>query len=258
MASVLIKLSGALTDDPAALTAVADAVRSYREAGMGTVLVHGGGKQMNEWSARMGLPVKQVAGRRITDAPTRDLLAAVLGMLNAGLVSGLRQRGVSAIGLTGADADLTTATRRAPLHIDGVETDFGLVAELRQVDAAVLRMAWAHGLTPVVACMAWNAEHGLLNLNADTFAEKLALASGATELVTLMEPVAVLDAAGKPLAELDRPTFEAGVRAGWITDGMRPKLEAAFRAVSGGVAGVRLTSAAGLLTGAGTRIRGAS
>lgn len=254
MGPSVLKLSGGLSDQPEALDQVAAHIR---EAAGPVVIVHGGGKQINALSEKLAVPVRQVAGRRITDAATMEVLMhTVGGSVNRGLVSDLMARGIDAIGLTGADGGLILGRKRAPLRIDGQEIDFGLVADIEFIRTDLLETLFKAGLTPVVACLAWSPDHGHLNINADTVAITVAAAVKASMITFLMEPEAVLDADRQPIPLMTESRFQEGVSAGWITDGMRPKLETAFKAVAKGIAEVRLTNPAGLASGGGTRVTG--
>lgn len=246
----VLKLSGSLSDDPASLDALCEYI-SHQESQI--IVVHGGGKQINEMCKQLGIPVLQVAGRRITTPETLDvLLKTVGGSLNRGIVSECRSRGINAVGLTGADGGLTTAHKRHPLTIDGVETDFQLVGELDAVDPSILHTLLSSGCVPVIGCLTWSDEHGYLNINADTFAIAIARALHADELVFLMEPEAVLDADKAPLSSLTHDEFTQGVAQGWITDGMRPKLETGFKALKSGIKSIKLANPAGLANKKGT------
>lgn len=246
----VLKLSGSLSDDAASLDHLCDYITTKRAQ---VVVVHGGGKQINEMCAQMGIPVMQVAGRRITTPETLDvLLKTVGGSLNRGLVSDFRNRGINAVGLTGADGGLTTSHKRPPLTIDGVETDFQLVGELDAVDPSILQVLLSGGFVPVIGCLTWSKDHGYLNINADTFAISIANALHADELVFLMEPEAVLDDEKHPLSHITMNDFLEGVKLGWITDGMRPKLETGFKALESGIKRIKLTNPAGLAQQKGT------
>lgn len=254
MGPSVLKLSGGLSGQPDALDAVAAHIH---DADHPVILVHGGGKQINALSEKLAVPVRQVAGRRITDAATLDvLLHTVGGSVNRGLVSDLMARGIDAIGLTGADGGLLIGRKRAPLPIDGETIDFGLVADIEFVRTDLLETLMAAGLTPVIACLAWAPEHGHLNINADTVAITVAAALNARSITFLMEPEAVMDAGRSPVPIMTPQMFRSGVADGWITDGMRPKLETAFNASTKGIPDVRLTNPAGLASGRGTRVTG--
>lgn len=222
----------------------------------GVTIVHGGGRQINTMSERLGIPVRQVAGRRITDRDTMDvLLATVGGSVNRKLVSEMRRNGLRAVGLTGADGELTTAVRREPLEIDGEAIDFGYVGHILSVQPEILQTLMEQRYVPVVACLTWSEEEGMLNINADTMAIEIAGSLFASELVMLMEPEAVLDADLKPIGSLTFSEFQQGVTEGWISAGMRPKLETGFKAVRSGLERVRLTNPEGLAGGGGTILK---
>lgn len=255
MEPVVVKISGNVADEPTELAAVAQWVARQTEAGQPVVLVHGGGRQINRTIERMGLPVTMVEGRRVTDAETLEVLTGVLGgLVNKHIVSEFRKTGIRAVGLTGVDGGLTTSHKRAPLVIKGEPVDFGLVGEIDSVDPVLLNTLLSTGLVPVVGCLTWSAEEGVLNINADTFANRLAVALGSQRLVAVMDVAAVLDAERQPLAALTHYDFHHGVQAGWIKDGMIPKLTTAFKALDAGLQSVLLTNARGLLEGRGTEL----
>jgi acetylglutamate kinase len=253
MEPVVVKISGGLTDDPESIDLLANFVRSASEKHIPVVLVHGGGKQINALCQQLGVDILQLEGRRVTTPETLDvLLYTVGGLVNRSLVSDLRCRGISAVGLTGADGELTTARRREPIRIGENLVDFQLVGELENVDPKLIYELLKSGYLPVVACLTWSKDYGLLNINADTFAIALAVSLSSTELVMLMEPEAVLNEDKEPISRMSVSQYAMGVRDGWIRDGMIPKLQTGFQAIKHGVNTVRLTNARGLSSGGGT------
>lgn len=255
MKTQFYKLSGNLVDSPAQLKALGHLIASAQAQGDRVIVVHGGGKQVNALSKALDVPVTQIQGRRVTDARTIEVLThTIAGSVNLNIVSALRSVDVRAMGLTGVDANITTASRRPPLPINGVPTDFGLVAELDSVDVSSLSILLDHGIVPVIGCLTWSPDHGILNINADTFANRIALAANADALTLLMEPDQVWGADGTPLGTLSEQECEVGIREGWISEGMLPKLSAGFSALSAGIRSVVLGSPTGLLTGKSTTL----
>jgi acetylglutamate kinase len=256
MSTILVKLSGNIIADTNALGKLTEYIHERRSNGDQAVLVHGGGRQINELSRRLDLPVHQVAGRRVTDESAREvLLYTVGGKANRELVAFLRSNDISSVGISGVDGELTTAFRRPPLDIDGEPVDFGLVGEMESVDRTLIEHLLKGGYVPVIGCLTWSPEDGILNINADTFSIRIALALQVGELIMLMDPPAVLDGKGKPVPGMHRTDWQRGLQEGWITDGMKPKLQTAFEALDKGVASVILANADTLAAGGGTRIQ---
>ena len=106
--------------------------------GVRVVLVHGGGPQLTELSAALGVPTRMVEGRRVTDQKSIDVTAMVLnGLINTRLLGICRDLDIEAVGLSGVDAGLVRAHRRAPVKIGSGElVDFGFVGDIAAVDTS--------------------------------------------------------------------------------------------------------------------------
>ena len=112
-------------------------------------MVHGGGPQLTELTAALGVPTRMVQGRRITDAKSIDATSMVLnGLINTRVLAICRALEINAIGLSGVDAGLVRAHRRPPMRLDEVAepVDFGFVGDIDRVDVTVIRQQLDHGL----------------------------------------------------------------------------------------------------------------
>jgi acetylglutamate kinase len=249
MSATVVKIGGALVADSVAMAEVWSGVDALRRGG-DVVVVHGGGPQATALARRLGHEPRIVAGRRVTTDVDLDVaLWTMRGALNARLVAGARKAGVPAVGLSGVDGGLVTVTRRPPGEVDGETVDFGHVGDIVACDPGVLAALVGAGFVPVVAPLCADAAGGVYNVNADTVALAIADALGAGALLLVARAGGVfsdLSRSSTQLSQLDGSAFDAGVRAGWITDGMRPKLEVGFRAVASGIADVRICAPAGV------------
>jgi len=253
MEPVVVKISGNVVDDHEALNAVLLWAKSQSDAGVPIVVVHGGGKQLNAYSARMGLQAVMIEGRRVTDAATLELVVAVLGgLVNKSIVAHCRTIGLSSCGITGIDGNMTTSHKRPPLQIHNEQVDFGFVGEIDTVDISLVQHLLAANIVPVIGCLTWSEHEGMLNINADTFSNKIASALKASCMYAVMDVEAVLDKNKQPMTHISHHDFHHGIQEGWILAGMVPKLTNAFKAIESGVEKVVLTNAAGLLAGRGT------
>jgi acetylglutamate kinase len=190
------------------------------------VLVHGGGKRITEWLERLGVPSTFQGGLRVTDARSLEVAAAVLrGVVNSELVSGLRDLGVDAVGLSGVDGGLLVAERIPEL---------GLVARVVGLRRDLLDAILVAGQVPVVAPLARDADGIVCNVNADDAAAGIAAGIGARQLVLLTDVDGVRDAEGHRLDQLTAGEAETLISSGVIAGGMVPKVRAALGALSWG------------------------
>ena len=250
-APIVVKIGGALVDQPPVLRSFWKAVRALRETAP-VVVVHGGGPQATALARRLGHEPTIVHGRRVTsDLDLQIVQWTLRGSLNAGLVASASEQGVRAVGLSGADGGLLRVTHRPPWQIDGQTVDFGWVGDVQSVDSAPLDALMTAGFVPVVAPLGLDTAGQLYNVNADTVAQAIAQALGAQQLLLVTESGGLRQSADDPtshLAHCDDATFDAGTAAGWIHGGMRVKLQVAFEALRCGIAEVFICAPDDLLT----------
>jgi acetylglutamate kinase len=220
------------------------------------VIVHGAGPQTTALSQKLGTPVRQVAGRRVTgDEELRNLLWAGRGELNSQLVASGFAQGISTVGLSGVDGGILQVDKRPPWKIDGQQVDFGWVGDVSCCDPSLPQALLEMQSVPVLASLGVDQQGQIYNVNADTVAAHLSMALATTgpravELQILTDSGGVLEQ-DQVLADLKRSTFASAVAAGWIEGGMRVKLDAGFLALAGGVKRVFINSSSGLLQATG-------
>src|SRR3954451_20119825 len=232
---VVLKYGGNAMSDDALKQAFAEDVAFLRFAGFQPVVVHGGGPQISVMLDRLGIESEFRGGLRVTTPLAMDVVRMVLvGQVQRELVGLVNEHGPLAVGLSGEDAGLFTATRTNTV-VDGEEVDLGLVGEVTEVrPEAVLDIVEA-GRIPVISSVAPDADGTVHNVNADTAAAALAVALGAEKLLVLTDVEGlyrdwpdsddvISEISPEALAEL-MPTLAAG---------MVPKMGACLQAVQGG------------------------
>ena len=252
--SAVVKLGGdALEGD--ALTAVARDIEATVAAGWQVLIVHGGGSQATAMSERLGVPARQVGGRRVTDSPTLDIMKMVVaGRLNVDLVAALRAAGTHAIGLCGASG-IVRAHKRPPRVVAGGgdgPVDFGLVGDIDTFDLRVLGLLLRAGYVPVLACLGADGDGAVLNINADLVASQLAVATRAAAFVAVTAVGGVRRDRSDPATRIARLTVSEArdaIAAGTVQGGMIPKLEEAFAPLEAGVAGFHIVAPGEILSG---------
>jgi acetylglutamate kinase len=257
----VVKLGGDVLEG-AARTEVARAVAEVHRALTGRLaVVHGGGAQVTALCTRLGLATRMVAGRRITDAPTLEVMEMVVaGQLNVELCAALQAAGVPAVGLH-AGSGIIRARKRPPRVTAGAgpdPIDFGLVGDVTGFDLPLLATLAGAGRLPVLSCLGLgemgegaDAPSAVLNLNADLAACQLAAALQAEALVAVTAVGGVRRDVADPHSRIPRLTVaeaRAAIADGSVKGGMIPKLEEAIAAITAGVARVEIVAPAEIAT----------
>jgi len=209
---------------------------------------------------KLGITSTFEDGLRVTDAAAMEIVEMVLaGAINGAIVRAINAAGnaafqidgadpdrvtkVKAVGLSGVDANLVTATKvtrtkRDPdSNIERV-VDLGYVGEPDKVDISVLEALAAQAdddFVPVVAPVGVGPDGKSFNINADTAAGAIAGALKAERVLFLTDIAGVLDKNGKLIEKLSVDEARGLIADGTAKGGMIPKLETAIQAVEKGV-----------------------
>jgi len=233
----VIKFAGALLEDDATVRELARQVAALAQEGHEILVVHGGGRLFTATLQRMAIESKFVAGLRVTDRETRDVAVMVFaGLLNKKLVTAISAEGQPAVGISAADAQCFTAE---PMVHNEVEGGLGYVGYLTGLNAPFIASLWREGLLPVAPCLGLGSDNELYNINADHMAAACAEYLNADQLIYLTDVAGVLDGE-KVLSAVTCEEVERLVQCRVVSGGMVLKLEAAKRAIEGGVREVRI------------------
>jgi acetylglutamate kinase len=243
---VVIKLGGEVVQGDT-LPAIAADVAEMRERGEHVVVVHGGGPQATDLQKRLGQTPRVVAGRRITDAETLEVMKmTVAGKVNVDLCAALVAAKAKPVGLHGASSHTVRAVKRPPRVVTGAgpdPIDFGHVGDVVGVNQELIALLAGGGYVPVVACLGADDAGNVYNINADIVANRLAIALDAKALLLVTDVPAVLRDVSDPSSRIPRLTVADGRKAiadGVVTKGMIPKLEESFAAIAEGVKAVHV------------------
>ena len=182
---VVVKYGGnAMVDEDLKRAFAADMV-FLRAIGARPVVVHGGGPQINDMLKTVGLEGEFKGGFRVTTPEVMEYVRMVLfGKVGRELVGLINEHGPYAVGTSGEDAGLFTASKRT-ITIDGEDVDLGRVGQIEHVNAESLLDLIDAGRIPVVSTIAPDDQGRIYNINADTAAGALAGALGAERLIVL-------------------------------------------------------------------------
>lgn len=252
----VVKIGGNVVDNPEALSRF---VKAFAALDGPKILVHGGGKEATRLSQRLEIPTTMIEGRRVTSRETLDVVTMVYaGLVNKRIVAMLQAEGCDAIGLSGADANAITATRRPAEPVD-----YGYVGDISPdgVNDRLIASLLDAGLTPVYCAITHDGKGTLLNCNADTIASSVAIGASRilpTDLIYCFEQPGVMEDIERPdsLIPLITPESYADLRArGIVNKGMIPKLDNSFHAIDSGVESVIIKHADNLGNTLGTVLR---
>jgi len=248
---IVVKFAGALLEEAETVKPLAAQVAALARRGHQILVVHGGGRVFTATLKRMGIESRFVSGLRVTDRETRDAAVMVFaGLLNKQLSAAISAAGQPAIGISAADA---ACFRAEPLVHNDTAGSLGYVGYLTGANTDLLESLWSAGLLPVAACLGLGPDGELYNINADHMAAACAEYLRADQLIYLTDVDGVLEGE-RILSAVACDEIERLVQAKIVSGGMVLKLEAARRALEGGVGGVHIvggTVPGGLLAALG-------
>ena len=211
-----------------------------RSLGINTVIVHGGGPQINQTLKRYGIVSQFVRGMRVTDSDTMSVVEMVLvGQVNQEVVGYLNQHGGRAVGLSGKDGTLLLARKllQEVRQEDGrvEQVDIGFVGDVMRVNNDLIRTLQESNYIPVIAPVGVGPAGECYNINADLVAGRVAAALTAEKLILLTDTPGVLDREQQLLPSIAVAEMHRLINEEAITGGMIPKVECCADALRDGV-----------------------
>ncbi|MFK7900216.1 MAG: acetylglutamate kinase [Cyclobacteriaceae bacterium] len=238
----VVKIGGNVINDEAKLYQF---LKDFASISGPKVLVHGGGKVASELAQSIGLEVKMVEGRRVTDEKMLDVVTMVYaGLLNKKIVANLQALNCNALGLSGADGNTIQSHKRT-----GSSLDYGFVGDVDEVNDSLLHQLIEQGVIPVFSAITHDKKGQLLNTNADTIASSVATGlseKANVQLVYCFELPGVLtdiNNHSSVIPVINKEAYRQYKEQGVIADGMIPKLDNCFSAISKGVKSVAICQA---------------
>ena len=244
--TLVIKYGGNAMVDEDLKNSFARDVVLMKAVGINPIIVHGGGPQIGQLLERIGKESRFVAGMRVTDTETMDMVEMVLGgQVNKSIVSLINNHGGRAVGLTGKDGGMIRAEK---LHISPDDPavdvseviDLGHVGNIKSIDTSVVDMLVNSDFIPVIAPIGVGENGQSYNINADLVAGKLAEVLKAEKLILLTNTAGLLDKNGELLTGLDAGQVNKLIDEGVIYGGMLPKISCALAAVNSGVSSAHI------------------
>ena len=202
-----------------------------RLIGVKVVLVHGGGPEINEIMTKLGKKAEFVDGLRITDKETVDIVQMVLaGKVNKSLVNLLEMKGGKAMGISGIDGGLITASMRDPR--------LGFVGNIKEINIEPVTDLLENGYIPGISTIGCDKAGNIYNINGDTAAACIAGALNAKRLIMMTDIAGILRDKDDPSTLIPDMTIQEAEKLfedGIISGGMIPKVNCCIDAIHRGV-----------------------
>lgn len=241
----IVKIGGNILKDDVILE---ETITRLATLSVPLLLVHGGGKHVDQWLHRIGVPVKMVDGRRITDAQSLELAVMnYAGLINKNVVALFEKNGMTALGLSGADLHCIRSVKRNHPTID-----YGFVGDVVEINVQAFSWLVDKKIIPVCCAITCDENGQLLNTNADTIAAEISMALSSIYNIHLwycFEKKGVLkDVADENsvVDQLNHSLYNEMMSQGLIHTGMKPKLENCYRALGAGVNSIYITDTNGI------------
>lgn len=248
----VVKFSGKVTENKENLASLAEELALLHQVGIRLVVIHGGGKQLNELAIRMGIVQTVINGRRVTDDETLELAKMIFaGKINTEILAALRNHGIEAVGLSGVDGNIVHAQKRPPKDVLNRATgetetiDFGHVGDVLRINDKLLCVLLDTGYLPVVSSLGADDDGQIFNINADTIAAEIAVRLEAEKLVLLSDVNGIYLDAAKPetkISHLSLAEAQNLIDSGAATGGMIPKLQNLISLLKRGVKSAHVVS----------------
>lgn len=237
--TVVIKYGGAaLVNEKIKETVIKD-IALMKYVGFKPVVVHGGGKDINNALAKIGKEPEFRNGLRVTDAETMEVVQQVLaGKINKDLTTDLCLQGISAVGICGKDAGTLKVKKIMP----GGD-DIGLVGEVTAVNTSLIQTLLDNDFVPVISSIGVDEEGASYNVNADYAAVAVAGALHAEKLVFITDVPGILENVEDPnsvVSVIHVEEVKELISSGVISGGMLPKVDCCIAGVEAGVQNVHI------------------
>lgn len=227
---VVIKYGGRALLNEQAKKNILEDIAFLSIVGIRPVVVHGGGYRITERIARQGGKTEFIAGKRVTDKRTLDVVYDVLVEVNQELVAELSKLNVKAVGIDSKQRDVIRAQRESK--------KLGYVGRIKEIKKQVLLNYLRKNWIPVVMPVGRDENGNIYNINADDVACFLAIELKAEKLVLLTDVKGILREKGNEeslISTLHAKDVNQLIEIGAISGGMIPKVQACLKALENGV-----------------------
>ena len=245
--TIVIKYGGSAMVDKTARKQFIKDVVLMKYIGINPVIVHGGGPEINEMLKKVGKESKFIAGNRVTDEETVEIVEMVLsGKVNKGIVADINKYGGKAIGISGKDDNMILVRQKyieekSENSEETKKIDIGFVGEIENINTEIIKVLEKSDYIPVISSIGTDKNGQTYNINADYVAGEIAGKLNADRMIFLTDVDGILlDYHDKQtlIDEIDVYHVNKLIEKGVISGGMLPKVNTCLKAIEKGVENV--------------------
>ena len=245
--TIVIKYGGSAMIDKNARKQFIKDVVLMKYIGINPVIVHGGGPEINEMLKKIGKESKFIAGNRVTDEETVEIVEMVLsGKVNKGIAADINKYGGKAIGISGKDDNMILVRKKyieeKLENSDEIKKiDIGFVGEIENINTEIIELLEKSDYIPVISSIGIDKNGQTYNINADYVAGEIAGKLKADRMIFLTDVDGILlDYHDKQtlIDEIDVYHVNELIKKGVINGGMLPKVNTCLKAIEKGVENV--------------------
>ena len=226
---IVIKCGGSVLIDPNLFNLFISDIAIMNKLGLTPIIVHGGGKRINNKLKELNIESTFIKGLRVTNEDTIDVVEDVLIEFNNEIVNALKEKSCNAKSITTKDHNI--------IVVKSEREELGFVGEPTEIKVNVLNEIIKAEQTPVVAPMGLK-DNQTFNINADTAAGAIAKKLKSRRLLLMTDIEGVIDNNNKLISEITPDLAKRMIDEEIIKGGMIPKINTCIDAVNNGVRGV--------------------
>ena len=227
---IVIKCGGSVLVDPNLFKIFIKDIIVLKKLGFNPIIVHGGGKRINNKLGELNIKSDFINGLRVTDKNTIDIVEDILIEFNKEIVNALKDQSCEARRITSKEYNLITVKP---------ESDkLGFVGTPTHIKTNILKEIIKVNEVPVVAPLGLDENNQTFNINADTVAGAIAKELKARRLMIISDVEGVLDSEKKLIPEINSQKAKELINQKIISGGMIPKINNCLDVASNGVKGV--------------------
>jgi len=227
---IVIKCGGSVLINQELFNIFIQDISTLKKLGLSPIIVHGGGKRINNKLSELNIKSNFIKGLRVTDDATINVVEDVLIEFNKEIVNALKNKNCVAKRITSKEYNI--------INIKPESEKLGFVGIPTKIKTSVLKEIVKNDEIPVIAPLGLNDKDQTFNINADTAAGSIAKELKARRLLIISDVEGVLDEDNKLIVEIDSAKAKEMINGGIISGGMIPKINNCLDVASNGVKGV--------------------